>query len=79
MGLASACNTSASYIGEIEIGRKFPSVEMIQKLCEALDIKPYMLFMEKEDKYFLSLNPEIKKDMISKIQNSIKEIIESQI
>lgn len=28
MQLADICNTSTSYIGEIETGRKFPSVEM---------------------------------------------------
>ena len=36
MTLAERCGTSTSYIGEIEIGKKFPSVEMIQKIAEAL-------------------------------------------
>ncbi|GMO50179.1 MAG: hypothetical protein Ta2B_30820 [Termitinemataceae bacterium] len=31
MKLAEKCGTAASYIGEIEIGRKFPSVEMIER------------------------------------------------
>ena len=38
--------TSTSYIGEIEIGKKFPSVEMIEKLANALNIKACELFME---------------------------------
>ncbi|GHU79097.1 hypothetical protein FACS189462_4540 [Spirochaetia bacterium] len=33
MKLAEQCHTAASYIGEIEIGRKFPSVEMIEKIA----------------------------------------------
>jgi transcriptional regulator with XRE-family HTH domain len=45
MKLAERCDTSPSYIGEIEIGRKFPSVEMIDKIASALGIEPYRLFM----------------------------------
>lgn len=46
MKIAELCETSTSYIGEIEIGKKFPSVEMIEKLATALNIKAYELFME---------------------------------
>lgn len=46
MKIAERCGTSVSYIGEIEIGRKFPSVEMIERLAETLEISPYRLFME---------------------------------
>lgn len=44
MKLAEKCDTAASYIGEIEIGRKFPSVEMIEKIAGALKVEPYLLF-----------------------------------
>ena len=46
MKIAELCETSTSYIGEIEIGKKFPSVEMIEKLANALNIKACELFME---------------------------------
>ena len=46
MRIAELCETSTSYIGEIEIGKKFPSVEMIEKLANALNIKACELFME---------------------------------
>ena len=49
MKLAEKCDTSTSYIGEIEIGRKFPSIEMIESICQALEIKPYQLFLEEDD------------------------------
>jgi transcriptional regulator with XRE-family HTH domain len=39
--MAEYCNASPSYIGEIEIGRKFPSIEMIEKFAEILKIEPY--------------------------------------
>lgn len=49
MKLAELSETSTSYIGEIEIGKKFPSIEMIQKIAAALQIAPYQLFMTESD------------------------------
>jgi transcriptional regulator with XRE-family HTH domain len=46
MKLAESCDTSTSYIGEIEIGNKFPSIIMIEKIAEALQIHPYLLFFD---------------------------------
>ncbi|MDR1894383.1 MAG: helix-turn-helix transcriptional regulator [Spirochaetales bacterium] len=46
MKLAERCDTSPSYIGEIEIGRKFPSIEMIEKIASALGIEAHQLFMD---------------------------------
>jgi transcriptional regulator with XRE-family HTH domain len=37
-------NTSTHYIGMIEIGKKFPSPEMIEKLANALGIESPQLF-----------------------------------
>ena len=47
MKLAEYCNTSPSYIGEIEVGRKFPSTEMIEKIAEVLRIEPYHFFIDR--------------------------------
>jgi len=49
MDLADRTGMSAGYIGEIEIGRKFPSPESIEKLADALEIRPYRLFMGERD------------------------------
>jgi transcriptional regulator with XRE-family HTH domain len=49
MNLAEKCDTAASYIGEIEIGRKFPSIEMIEKIAGALNIEAYRLFVDETD------------------------------
>jgi transcriptional regulator with XRE-family HTH domain len=48
-GGSSRDNTAASYIGEIEIGRKFPSIEMVEKLANALNIEAYRLFVNEQD------------------------------
>lgn len=34
---------------EIETGRRFPSVDTLQKLCEALSVRPFVLFFLEED------------------------------
>ena len=46
MILAERCDTSTSYIGQIEIGNRFPSVDLIEKIAVALQIKPYLLFID---------------------------------
>jgi len=38
--LAEKCGTSTSYIGQIEIGNRFPSLELIEKMAKALKIRP---------------------------------------
>jgi transcriptional regulator with XRE-family HTH domain len=45
--LAEKVNTSTNYIGMIEIGKKFPSPEMIEKLAAALGIDSTLLFSKK--------------------------------
>ncbi|MDR1323117.1 MAG: helix-turn-helix transcriptional regulator [Candidatus Margulisbacteria bacterium] len=49
MRLAELCGTSASYIGAIEIGIRFPSMKLLAKIAEALSVKPYQFFLEEED------------------------------
>jgi transcriptional regulator with XRE-family HTH domain len=74
MKLAERCNTSPSYIGEIEIGKKFPSVEMIDKIAQALRIEPYHLFVNRINKTDVSLQ-----DIYPKLPKSMKEDIISQV
>jgi transcriptional regulator with XRE-family HTH domain len=80
MRLAEKCNTAASYIGEIEIGRKFPSIEMIEKIAGALKVEPYRFFMDESVQetgndafiaYFESLPPDIRQKTISGILDVI--------
>jgi len=44
MQLAEYCGVSSGYIAEIETGKKFPSVGIIEKIAAILKIEPYMLF-----------------------------------
>lgn len=79
MKLAERCNTSTSYIGEIEIGKKFPSVEMIQKIATALDIQPFQLFMQDSDLPNTTFqSTEKKTELIYKLQQAITKIINEE-
>jgi transcriptional regulator with XRE-family HTH domain len=46
MTLARLCDTSGNYIGEIEMGRRIPSFEKIEKIAQALQIASSELFMQ---------------------------------
>jgi transcriptional regulator with XRE-family HTH domain len=46
MKLAELCDTAPNYIGEIEIGRRFPSLKLIEKFGQALEVEPYQFFMD---------------------------------
>jgi len=50
MKLADYCGIAHSYIGEIEIGRKFPSMDLIEKIAKILRIEPYLFFKTRTDK-----------------------------
>lgn len=56
--LAELCQTETSYIGQIEIGKRFPSINLIEKMAVALDVPPYVLF--KENKSNLLTQEEIE-------------------
>jgi transcriptional regulator with XRE-family HTH domain len=73
MKLAEYCNTATSYIGEIEIGRRFPSMELIEKIADILRIEPYRFFMNRND---------VKADtenIFPRLPNSMKKQITTQI
>jgi len=83
--LAEKCETSTSYIGQIEIGNRFPSLEMIEKMAVALQIKPYLLFCDAdetaEDKVLRrkpkAITEDVKKKLIKNLTNAIQRIVKN--
>jgi transcriptional regulator with XRE-family HTH domain len=51
MKLAESCDTGQNYIAEIEIGRRFPSLELIEKIGKVLNIEPYRFFIDETKEY----------------------------
>jgi transcriptional regulator with XRE-family HTH domain len=44
--LAELCETDPAYIGQLETGRRSPSMVYIEKIACALKIAPYLLFFD---------------------------------
>ena len=61
--LASLCNTSQGVIRNYEKSRRFPSIDMLARFCNALRVSPDYLLQDE-----LSFNPyEEKNEMFSTI------------
>jgi transcriptional regulator with XRE-family HTH domain len=78
MALSEKCDTTSNYIGQIEMGRRIPSFEKIEKIAVALDIPSYELF-----KYESTEKNEVKKlksrEFLQKIPRNIKNEIISHL
>jgi transcriptional regulator with XRE-family HTH domain len=44
--LAELCRTDPAYIGQIETGRRCPSLEYVERIAGALNIAPHVLFYD---------------------------------
>ena len=44
--LAELCETDHRYIGQIETGNRCPSLEYVERIANALNVAPYLLFYE---------------------------------
>ena len=73
MKLAEHLDTAPSYIGQIETGRKFPSMDMIEKMANILRIEPYHFFKSPKD-----VNSETE-GLFPRLPNSMKKQIKTQI
>ena len=77
MKFAEYCDTTTSYIGHIETGRKFPSMDMIEKMASVLRIEPYYFLMNREgEKGNSGLDNE---NGYPKLPKSMKNEIKTQI
>ncbi len=74
MKLAELCGVSTSYIGEIEIGRKYPSARTLEKIVKALDVKPYKLFLDENDIDYFD-----KEGLVSNLTEKLKDQIVNDI
>lgn len=48
--LAEACNTATSYIGLMEIYKNIPKLSTIERIANALNVEPQVLFQNIEKK-----------------------------
>ena len=73
--LADLCESSQTYISEIEVGKKFPSPDMIERIASALEIESYHLFQNKTLSDNKVLTPEKRQEIIDKLCKTAHKII----
>ena len=66
---AEFCDTSPNYIAEIEIGRRFPSLKLIEKMGNVLNIEPYRFFIDENEEH---------KNEIEKMINLVSKLPDEQ-
>ena len=88
MTLSEKCDTTSNYIGQIEMGRRIPSFEKIEKIAAALEIPSYKLFAYetvekapdktlKTREYLQKIPQNIKKEIISRLLTAINNDVKA--
>jgi transcriptional regulator with XRE-family HTH domain len=80
MRLAELCDSSTGYIGEIESGKRFPSVNMIERIAKAFKIESYLLFKNEPiespaAKFPIKLAPSQKRIILDKVNSALSKIL----
>ncbi|GHV95750.1 hypothetical protein AGMMS50293_20700 [Spirochaetia bacterium] len=81
MQLAELCDSSTGYIGEIESGKRFPSVHMIERIAAAFKIESWFLFKNEPISHPASnsairLAPSQKKELLDNMNSALSKILE---
>ena len=72
--LAEKVGISTQYLAMIEIARKFPASEVLERLAEAVNINVYELFLiDHSPREELEL---IRKEIINEIKQTFSEVVE---
>jgi transcriptional regulator with XRE-family HTH domain len=79
MKLADMCDTAASYIGEIEIGKKFPSINMVERIAAALKVDAYRLFMDESGKPPYDAGLDAKNFILHTMPNRVKQEVAAHL
>jgi len=87
--LAILCDTDLSYIGQIEMGKRFPSIKLIEKIAAVLDVEAYRLFMDdsgmqygdlnEDDDFLVKIPPKIRNGMIKRLNDALNECVKNTL
>ncbi|MBO4706600.1 MAG: helix-turn-helix transcriptional regulator [Spirochaetaceae bacterium] len=75
--LAEMCNTDTAYIGQIETKKRFPRINFIEKIAEALDVDAYLLFKNKSEESSKQKHriDELKSELFNLIDDDIESFL----
>lgn len=72
-GLAEKVEVSTHHIGMLEIARNYPTMELVERIAEALDIEIYELFIDP-----LSPHEELER-LYQTVANDIEQVVAEAI
>jgi transcriptional regulator with XRE-family HTH domain len=80
--LAGLCDSSTGYIGEIETGKRFPSVNMIERIASALEIESWHLFKNEpigfsSSDFSIKLAPTQKNEIVKMANSALSKILDN--
>jgi len=75
--LAEKVKTSTHYIGQIELGNKFPTPEMLERIAEALDIDSPQLFSM--DSFPTKVIKQFQEGLLADVETAVVSVISSRI
>jgi transcriptional regulator with XRE-family HTH domain len=92
MKLAEMLDTSTSYIGEIEINSRVPSMDMVERIARALNVEPFRLFVDdasrgsgeppRADDYLECLTTierqDLTKRLLSRVSSEIEQVLQPE-
>jgi transcriptional regulator with XRE-family HTH domain len=92
MKLAELLDTSTSYIGEIEINSRVPSMDMVERIAKVLNVEPFRLFVDdaargggappSADDYLECLSTMERQDLtrrlLSRVANEIEQVLQPE-
>jgi transcriptional regulator with XRE-family HTH domain len=75
--LAEKVNVSTHHIGMIELSRNNPTLELVDRIARALNIKMYELFMDPlaPNEEFERLRLEIREDMKELLNETLEKVL----
>jgi transcriptional regulator with XRE-family HTH domain len=74
--LAERAGISVGYVGEVEMGRKFPSAEKLEGIARALGLRPFRLLMGPDD-ITDAMGPEAVYETAEKLKKRLSEEIDT--
>ena len=71
--LAEKANISTHYLAMVELGKKFPSADMLERIAAALEVEPYELF------YMPSVAENALKSLEVTVSTNIEKVVADAI
>lgn len=79
--LAEAVSVSSAFVGEIEVGRKSPSLETLEAFANALDVAPFELLQDASHPTLSThrMMDDLSQDLVHVIRERLQTYLETPV